>query len=73
MTQQARNLLMGLDDRGQRPRFHFTQQRPHRALDLRPPDSRRGTNPPPTAMIHPRQVRRRDLLGGLLHEYQAAA
>jgi putative transposase len=113
MTQQARNLLMDVDDRGQRPRFlihdrdrkfsrafdailasegieivrtpiqapnanayaerwvgsvrrecldrllifgrrqlehvlrvyirHFNQQRPHRALDLRPPDSCRGS------------------------------
>src|SRR6266508_2467350 len=143
MSQQARNLLMDLDDRGQRPRFlihdrdmkfsrafdsilrsegieivrtpiqapnakayaerwvgsvrrecldrllifgrrqlehvlrvyisHFNQQRPHRALDLRPPDRRGGTDPPPTTLLHPPQVRRRDLLGGLLHEYEAAA
>jgi len=52
---------------------HFNQQRPHRALDLRPPDRGSGTDPPPTAIIHPLQVRRRDLLGGLLHEYEAAA
>jgi hypothetical protein len=50
---------------------HFNQQRPHRALDLRPPDRSRRTNPPPTATIHP--VTRRDLLGGLLHEDEAAA
>jgi putative transposase len=143
MTQQARNLLMDLDDRSRRPRFlihdrdakfsravdsifrsegieivrtpiqapnanayaerwvgsvrrecldrllifggrqlehvlrvyirHFNQQRPHRALDLRPPDRGSRTDPPPTARIHPLQVRRRDLLGGLLHEYEAAA
>jgi putative transposase len=143
MTQQARNLLMDLEDRGQRPRFlihdrdrkfsrafdailasegieivrtpiqapnanayaerwvgsvrrecldrllifgrrqlehvlrvyirHFNQQRPHRALDLRPPDSCSGANPFPTATIHPPQITRRDLLGGLLHEYEAAA
>jgi putative transposase len=143
MTQQARNLLMDLDDRGQRPRFlihdrdtkfsrafdgifrgegieivrtpiqapnanayaerwvgsvrrecldrllifgrgqlehvlrvyirHFNQQRPHRALDLRPPDHGSGTDPPPTATGYTPQVRRRDLLGGLLHEYEAAA
>jgi putative transposase len=141
MTQQARNLLMDLDDRGQRPRSlihdrdrkfsrafdaiflgegittirtpiqapnanahaerwvgsvrrecldrllifgrrqlehvlrvyirHFNQQRPHRALDLRPPDG--GIEPSPRATVHPLQVRRRDLLGGLLHEYEAAA
>jgi putative transposase len=142
MTQQARNLLMDLDDRGQRPRFlihdrdkkfsrafdaifrgedieivrtpiqapnanahaerwvgsvrrecldrllifgrrqlehvlrvyigHFNQQRPHRALDLKPPDRGSQTNPSPTAPVHPPQVRRRDLLGVLLHEYEAA-
>jgi putative transposase len=143
MSQQARNLLMDLDDRCQRPRFlihdrdtkfsrafdsifrsegveivrtpirapnanayaerwvgsvrmecldrllifcgrqlehvlrvyirHFNRQRPHRALDLRPPDRGSRPDPSPTAIIHPLQVRRRDLLGGLLHEYEAAA
>jgi transposase InsO family protein len=143
MTQQARNLLMDLDDHGRRPRFlihdrdtkfsrafdaifrsegieivrtpiqapnanahaerfvgsvrrecldrllifgrpqlervltiyirHFNQQRPHRALDLRPPDHGNGTDRMPTATAHPLQVLRRDLLGGLLHEYEAAA
>jgi transposase InsO family protein len=143
MTQQARNLLMDLDDRGGRPRFlihdrdtkfsrafdavlasegidivrtpiqapnanasaerwvgsvrrecldrllifdrrqlehalrvyirHFNQHRPHRALDLRPPDRGSGTDPPPTATLYPLQIRRRDLLGGLIHEYEAAA
>ncbi len=143
MTQQARNLLMDLDDRGQTPRFlihdrdtkfsrafdsifrsegieiirtpvqapnanayaerwvgsvrrecpdrllifgrhqlehvlrvyirHFNQQRPHRALDLHPPDHGSETEPPPAATLYPPQVRRRDLLGGLLHEYEAAA
>ena len=143
MTQQARNLVMDLDDRGERPRFlihdrdtkfsrafdsifrsegveivrtpirapnanahaerwvgsvrrecldrllifgrrqlehvlrvyirHFNQQRPHRALDLRPPDRDSGTNPAPTATLCTPHVQRRDLLGGLLHEYEAAA
>jgi putative transposase len=143
MTQQARNLLMDLDDRSQRPRFlihdrdtkfsrafdsifrsegieivrtpiqapnanayaerwvgsvrrecldrllifgrrqlehvlrvyirHFNEQRPHRALDLRPPDRGRGSDPQPTANLYTPHVRRRDLLGGLLHEYEAAA
>jgi hypothetical protein len=58
MIQQARNLLM---------------QRPQRALDLRPPDRGSGTDRVPAATLHPLQVRRRDLLGGLLHEYEAAA
>ena len=143
MTQQARNLLMDLDDRSQQPRFlihdrdtkfsrafdsiirsesieiirtpvqapnanayaerwvgsvrrecldrllifgrrqlehvlrayirHFNQQRPHRALDLGPPDRGSGTDPPPTPTVYPQRVRRRDLLGGLIHEYEAAA
>jgi transposase InsO family protein len=143
MVQQARNLLMDLDDRNRRPRFlihdrdakfagafdaifrsegieivrtpiqapnanavaerwvgtirrecldrllifgcrqlehvlriyihHFNQQRPHRALDLRPPDRSRRTDPPPRASVYPLQIKRRDLLGGLIHEYEAAA
>ena len=143
MLQQARNLLMNLDDRGQRCRFlvhdrdskfsrafdavfhsdgirvirtpvrapnanahierwvgsvrrecldrilifnrrqlerilrvyvgHYNQQRPHRALALQPPDqptapSTRGQLPGSAAVI-----RRRDLLGGLIPEYQAVA
>ena len=52
---------------------HFNQQRPHRALDLQPPDGGGGTDPWPTATLYRPQVRRRDLLGGLLHEYEAAA
>ncbi len=141
MLQQARNLLMALDDRGQQPRLlihdrdakfsrafdtifraegmnvirtpfqapnanahierwvgsvrrecldrllilsrrqlervlrvyvrHYNERRPHRALDLQPPD--------PVRMASPRgdpvhtAVRRRDLLGGLIHEYESAA
>jgi putative transposase len=50
-------------------RRHYNEHRPHRALDLLPPD---GTTPlkQATATQH---VRRSDLLGGLIHEYQAAA
>jgi putative transposase len=50
---------------------HFNQQRPHRALDLRPPDCSQR-DPSPAATIYSLRVRRRDLLGGLLHEYEAA-
>src|SRR5207249_10362348 len=32
-----------------------------------------GTDPSPTATVYPLQIKRRDLLGGLLHEYEAAA
>jgi transposase InsO family protein len=143
MMQQARNLVMGLDERGLRPRFlihdrdakftrafdgilrsdgvtilrtpvrapnanayaerwvgsvrrecldrllilgrrqlehvlrvyvrHFNQRRPHRALELKPPDSCHRIDPPPAATTGVPQLRRRDLLGGLLHEYELAA
>ena len=143
MMQQARNLLMDLDDRGERPRFlihdrdrkfsrafdaifggegieivrtpvrapnanayaerwvgsvrrecldrllifgarqleyvlrvyirHFNQQRPHRALDLRPPDHAGTDTSPTAATVSALHIMRRDLLGGLLHEYEAAA
>jgi putative transposase len=52
---------------------HYNRQRPHRALDLRPPDSRA---PSPVRSESTRQaplVSRRDLLGGLIHEYELAA
>jgi transposase InsO family protein len=52
---------------------HFNEQRPHRALDLRPPDQRSGTERVLTASPRALQLRRRDLPGGLLHEYEAAA
>jgi putative transposase len=52
---------------------HYNHRRPHRALDLRAPDPRltpsaRG-RPAGSAMA----PRRRDLLGGLIHEYEATA
>jgi putative transposase len=49
---------------------HYQQHRPHRALWLEPPDPAR---PRIIAEDHPAQVHRRDLLGGLLHEYRRAA
>ncbi|MCA1708400.1 MAG: integrase core domain-containing protein [Actinobacteria bacterium] len=52
---------------------NFNHQRPHRALELRPPDSCGGSDPPPTATERMPQVRRLDLLGGLIHEYELAA
>jgi putative transposase len=52
---------------------HYNRQRPHRALDLKPPDA----SPPSTvtagASPPPLRVDRRDLLGGLIHEYELAA
>jgi putative transposase len=43
---------------------HYNTQRPHRALKLQPPQPR---EPPPTPNVG--EVRRRDRLGGLIHEY----
>ena len=47
---------------------HDNQHRPHRALDLQPPQPR---EPPPTPAIG--KVRRHDRLGGLIHEYYRTA
>lgn len=49
---------------------HYNQRRPHRGLDLRSPDPPADSAPPTST--HP-AVRRRDLLGGLIHEYEPAA
>ena len=48
-------------------RRHYNEHRPHRALDLLPPSGR-----DPTPMSRPIDLHRRDLLGGLIHEYEAA-
>jgi Integrase core domain len=48
-------------------RIHYNEHRPHRALDLLPPNGRDPTPPNPAASLY-----RRDLLGGLIHEYKAA-
>jgi putative transposase len=47
---------------------HYNRQRPHRALDLHPPepDERRESSPSG-------EICRRDRLGGLIHEYYRAA
>jgi len=52
---------------------HFNQQRPHRGLKLRPPDGCHRIDPPPNATTGIPRLHRRDLLGGLLHEYELAA
>jgi putative transposase len=48
---------------------HYNQHRPHRGLDLDVPlpSTRTVATPPPL------RVRRRDVLGGLIHEYGAVA
>ena len=48
---------------------HYNRQRPHRALGLAAPVADKGDPTP----VEPRQVRRRDVLGGLIHEYHGAA
>jgi len=47
---------------------HYNRERPHRALALLPPD-------PTSADARPsgREIKRRDRLGGLIHEYHRAA
>ena len=52
---------------------HYNHRRPHRALDLRPPDSIIAPLLQPVMPLHSDQVKRHDLLGGLIHEYEAAA
>jgi hypothetical protein len=48
---------------------HDNRQRPHRALALAAPLA--GASIP--ISVDPRDVRRRDLLGGLIHEYDRVA
>jgi hypothetical protein len=50
---------------------HHNHHRAHRALGLKPPDSPASN----TTLVEarPGRVHRRDLLGGLLHEYRRAA
>jgi putative transposase len=50
---------------------HYNSGRPHRSLGLVPPN---GRSPDKPETIRERlNVRRRDRLGGLLHEYERAA
>ena len=50
---------------------HYNRGRPHRALALAPPLAEVSITVP--MPVSPRDVRRRDLLGGLIHEYHGAA
>jgi hypothetical protein len=46
---------------------HYNGHRPHRALKMQPPASRH----PPAPLGHrPKGVLKRDVLGGLIHEYE---
>jgi putative transposase len=48
---------------------HYNRERPHRGLHLRPPHP----DPAPPAQPAVSEIRRRDRLGGLIHEYYRAA
>ena len=48
---------------------HYNRERPHRVVGLAPPLAAAGEPIP----VGPQDVRRRDLLGGLIHEYHGAA
>ena len=52
---------------------HYNRARPHRALDLRPPESSAPSPARSTTAQHAHHVTRHDLLSGLIHEYQPAA
>jgi putative transposase len=47
---------------------HYTRERPHRALELRPPELRQRRDRSAVG-----EIRRRDRLGSLIHEYYRAA
>ena len=51
---------------------HYNEHRPHRALALCPPEQPDGNPVPLRAAPFP-QLNGRDLLGGLIHEYEHAA
>jgi transposase InsO family protein len=50
---------------------YYNAHRPHRALGLQPPDP--AVEPALSSKDQRAQVPRRDLLGGLMHEYRRAA
>jgi putative transposase len=50
---------------------HYNAHRPHRSLRLLPPEPR--SSAPTPAPPSPEHIRRRDILGGLIHEYHLAA
>ncbi|HCP62722.1 MAG TPA: transposase [Actinobacteria bacterium] len=49
---------------------HYNAERPHRGLDLATPDAPQIELDQRTTGL---QLRRRDFLGGLIHEYERAA
>jgi hypothetical protein len=63
VEQLEEDLVMG-------PIRGFCALQPHRGIDLRTPT---GNSRPPVDDLRAARVHRRDVLGGLIHEYQAAA
>ena len=51
---------------------HYNRHRPHRARNLRPPDAGDTATAPVTDLAAAR-IRRRNILGGLIHQYERAA
>src|SRR5258707_13363471 len=51
---------------------HYNRARPHRSLDLQPPEPVRALTLVDSSTVE-RPPRRVDVLGGLIHEYQRAA
>lgn len=51
---------------------HYNGHRPHRGRDLRPPDHDDAI-PAPVTGLDGAGIRRRNVLGGLIHEYEQAA
>jgi hypothetical protein len=51
---------------------HYNQHRPHRARKLRPPDRDSSTTVPVTDLATV-PIRRHNVLGGLIHEYEQVA
>jgi transposase InsO family protein len=52
---------------------HYNGGRPHRALDLKPPGASPQSYLAGELRPQPLRIDRRDLLGGLIHEYELAA
>jgi transposase InsO family protein len=52
---------------------HYNRHRPHRSLALRPPPEQANKGPTPLRAPPLPPLTRRDLLGGLIHEYEHAA
>jgi putative transposase len=50
---------------------HYNTHRPHQSLNLGPPEPR--SRPPRTVLPSPKEVRRREVVGGLIHEYDLVA